>query len=105
MNSISVLFVGDEQWPEFHDVHRWLAEKVELRTARDVESAVILLSDGAFDPVLIVLARAWPGQIQRRHLERLRRLAPLARVCELLGSWCEGETLSGRPLGGTFRIY
>src|SRR5206468_630467 len=35
----------------------------------------------------------------------LRRAAPLAGVVALLGSWCEGETRTGRPLSGVQRLY
>ncbi len=36
---------------------------------------------------------------------RLRRACPLARFCSLLSSWCEGETRSGRPWPGVWRVY
>ena len=36
---------------------------------------------------------------------RLRQAAPLARICGLFGSWCEGETRSGRPWPGAWRVF
>jgi hypothetical protein len=38
-------------------------------------------------------------------VDRLRTAAPLARLIVLLGSWCEGEPRSGRPLPGVVRVY
>ena len=54
---------------------------------------------------VIVVAQAYPGQFSGEALDRLARLAPLARVVVLLGSWCEGEVRSGRPWPGAIRVY
>lgn len=56
-------------------------------------------------PQLLVVAQDWPGQVQAGELDQLRRAAPLAAICLLLGSWCEGETRSGRPWPGAVRCY
>lgn len=103
--SISVLFVGDAEHREFASVAQWLREHSQLAAAPDFAGALAWLAAAACDPDLIVLAQAWPGQFSPKQIERLRRLAPLARVSELLGSWCEGETRTGRPPGGTLRNY
>jgi len=103
--NVPVLFVGDSERAEFASVFRWLSEHSQLATAPDFASASQQLESHACDPELIVMAQAWPGQFSPKQIERLRRLAPLARINELLGSWCEGETRTGRPAGGTSRNY
>jgi hypothetical protein len=57
------------------------------------------------DSDLIVVAQSRPGEISLSKVERLRRMAPLAGMVGLLGSWCEGETRTGRPWPGVERIY
>ncbi|HEX4146360.1 MAG TPA: hypothetical protein VHY91_22860 [Pirellulales bacterium] len=56
------------------------------------------------EPALVVIGQSWPGEIDAPELMRLRQAAPLARICGLLGSWCEGETRSGRPWLGAWRV-
>lgn len=103
--TVSVLFVGDRERGEFADVFAWLRDNARLAVAADCSAAAGHLSGGDFDPELIVVAQSWPGEFSPREIDRLRRAAPLARVSELLGSWCEGETRTGRPAGGTLRNY
>ena len=98
---ISVLLVGDAERAEFAAIFQWLREHGETTVAPDFAAAMQELEARDGDPELIVLAQSWPGQFSPKQIERLRRLAPLARVDELLGSWCEGETRTGRPPGGT----
>jgi hypothetical protein len=84
----------------------WLIGDVEHR---DFADAVSLLkstaSIGSGEPELIVVAQSHPGTFRERELNRLRRSAPLAGVVSLLGSWCEGETRTGRPLSNALRLY
>ncbi len=54
---------------------------------------------------VIVVAQARPGEFSHAGIERLRQLAPLARVVALLGSWCEGEVRSGKPWPAAVRTY
>jgi hypothetical protein len=56
-------------------------------------------------PDVIVVAQAYPGQFSSDAIDRLRRVAPLARVVALLGSWCEGEIRTGKPWPGAIRLY
>ena len=69
------------------------------------ESATAALREGRLAPHGIVLAQSYPGQFLAEGIERLRAAAPLARLITLLGSWCEGEPRSGRPLPGAVRVY
>lgn len=75
----------------------------------DFADAVALLrstaSIGPAEPELIVVAQSRPGTIRELELNRLRESAPLAGVVSLLGSWCEGEMRTGRPLAETTRLY
>ena len=60
---------------------------------------------GEVPPELVVVAQSRPGTVGDRELESLRRVAPLAGIVALLGSWCEGETRTGRPWPGVQRLY
>jgi hypothetical protein len=86
----SVWLVGEIEHPDF-------AETVAL--VRDAASV------GSLPPELIVMAQSRPGVFSAQWIERLRRSAPLAGVVALLGTWCEGETRSGRPAPGVLRLY
>lgn len=84
----------------------WLVGEVEHP---DFAEAVALLRAtanlGPGLPEVIILAQSRPGVIGPREIERLRRSAPLAGAVSLLGSWCEGETRTGRPAAGVGRLY
>jgi hypothetical protein len=56
-------------------------------------------------PDLIVLAQDRPGVIAAQQAEAWQREAPLAGMIAVAGSWCEGETRTGRPLAGVLRLY
>lgn len=56
-------------------------------------------------PELILVAQSRPDLICIDELNQLRRIAPLAGIVALAGSWCEGETRTGRPWPGAQRIY
>lgn len=86
----SVWLVGDVEHPDF-------AEAAALVRA----TAIV----GPGLPELIVLAQSRPGVIRLREIERLRRSAPLSGEVSLLGSWCEGETRTGKPAAGVRRLY
>jgi len=105
MDRIAVLFVGDRDWPEFRDVHQWLAMGTLLADAPDFAAAWELVEHGQSDPTLIVLAQRWPGNFSGPGIERLRKAAPLARLSQLLGSWCEHLPQGGEPLPGALSFY
>jgi hypothetical protein len=75
-----------------------------LRCGAIVTTAAELTVDSA-PPELIVVADSRPGSVDRREQESLRRRAPLASVVSLVGSWCEGELRTGRPIEGVTRLY
>jgi hypothetical protein len=105
MRRIAVLLVGDTRPAEFLDARRSLIELAELTESPEPAAAAAILQSGLVDPEVIVLAQAYPGQISHSQVDQLRRLAPLARMVALLGTWCEGEGRSGRPWPGVVRVY
>jgi hypothetical protein len=84
----------------------WLVGDSEHRDFAEAKALVQSTANvGPGLPELILFAQSRPGVIRTREVERLRRSAPLAGVVALLGSWCEGETRTGRPAVGVPRLY
>jgi hypothetical protein len=102
---IAVLLVGDARRGEFREACASLEALVHTTCAADLDQAAVLLDAGLPPPELIVLAQSRPGEFSAAAVDRLRRAAPLARLVALLGSWCEGELRTGRPLPGAIRVY
>lgn len=67
------------------------------------QSRVVVSADAR--PELIVVAQSRPDSITSAQVEPFRHWTPLAGMITLLGTWCEGETRTGRPLPGVERIY
>jgi hypothetical protein len=88
-----VRLIGQFDHPDFEDA-------VELLRA---DAQIITMPDVPTD--LIVVAQSRPGVISDRTIQTLRRGAPLSGVVALLGTWCEGETRTGRPWPGVERLY
>ncbi len=70
----------------------------------DLPTAIRLIEAGAPIPDVVVLIQPYPSCIEQKSVEDFRRQFPLVRLVSLAGSWCEGESRSGRPLNGVFRI-
>jgi hypothetical protein len=100
-----VLLVGDTSRPEFHEAGAALDELAQVTRFAEVEGAIAAAAEGPLAAHAIVLAQAYPEQFSAVAIDRLRRLAPLARLIAVVGSWCEGEPRSGRPLPGVVRMY
>lgn len=105
MSEICVLLVGDTGRREFAQARASLEASGRVVNAADTESAAAVLGGEQFVPDVIVVAQAYPDQFSTLQVDRLRRLAPLARVLALLGSWCEGETRTGHPWPAAIRVY
>jgi hypothetical protein len=89
----AVEIIGDADHADFRDAISLLRE-----SARIVNESQ--------EPVeLVVVAQSRPGMIGQQQIELLRQSKPLAGVVALLGSWCEGETRTGRPWPGVERLY
>ena len=104
MSEPSVLLLGRTDRPEFVEARSVLESLAQVTAVSDLDAAADVLADEQLAVDLIVVAQAYPGQFPAEAMERLARAAPLARVVTLVGSWCEGETRSGRPWPGAVRV-
>lgn len=102
---MSVLLIGDVECAEFRPVRPTLDAAGRVVHVPNLSAAVELLAEGRFAPEMTVLAQSFPGEFDPADVARLRQLVPLSRILGLLGSWCEGEMRSGKPLLGVVRIY
>ncbi len=88
-----VQLVGESDHPDFRDA-------IDLLRSESLE-----FTSGQARPELIVIAQSRPDAFSNKHVNHLQRAAPLAGVVALVGSWCEGETRTGRPCPGIHRLY
>lgn len=90
MDTNGFLHLGDWRHPEFQKIVAHLG-----------------VSDHSHDKWIhtIVLYQARPGELSQDQIEQLHKTHPLARLAVVLGSWCEGETRSGKPLRGVERVF
>jgi DNA-binding NarL/FixJ family response regulator len=102
---LSILLVGDTERSEFCEARACLERQGTVHRFADAESAAAALAEERILPDVMVVAQAFPGQFSHKAIDRLRRVAPLARVVGLMGSWCEGEMRSGSPWPATVRTY
>jgi hypothetical protein len=101
-----VLLVGSMAQRALQDVGpQSLGEALRIVALADAARAIGWMEQEQAEPALLILCPSRPGEIDEREVFSLRRAAPLARVCAVLPSWCEGETRSGRPWPGVWRIY
>ncbi|MEN6405836.1 MAG: hypothetical protein ABFC77_05125 [Thermoguttaceae bacterium] len=104
-SNLSTLLIGDVDRSEFAGARAALELWGPVEVCPTAADAVAVLQRDQLAPDLIVAAQAFPDQISHAAIARLRRLAPLARVVGLLGSWCEGEMRTGSPWPGAVRVY
>ncbi|MDY0165102.1 MAG: response regulator [Thermoguttaceae bacterium] len=102
---LSILLLGQTRRNEFRESVATLEHCGRVTTVSCAAEAEELLSRDDFAADLIVAAQSFPGEITGQAVDRLRRLAPVARVVGLLGSWCEGEMRSGEPWPAAVRAY
>ncbi len=105
MPMLSLLFLGDADRREFREARDGLTALGRVQRADNVEAAAAVLANASPPVDVIVVAQARPGEFSHRDIQRLRQIAPLARLVALLGSWCEGEPRSGEPWPGVVRTY
>jgi len=103
-----VLVIGDSSPVEFQHVlsdldRRAVRSTLELLPAAD--SMPERLSEVKVEPTLVFLAQNRPGEWTSPRVEAVHRRWPAARLVMLLGSWCEGELRTGRPVPGVARTY
>ena len=102
---MNILVLGNVTRPELRDAWPCLHELGNVAEFADAGRAAAALAEERFSPDVIVVAQAFPGEFSHEAIDRLQRLAPLARVVGLMGSWCEGEMRSGSPWPATARTY
>jgi DNA-binding NarL/FixJ family response regulator len=105
VSEISILLVGSTRRSEFRQARAALDNQGRVVAVANVEAAAEAMAAGGLAPDLIIVAQSFPGQFSSASIDRLRRLAPLARLLGLLGTWCEGETRTGQPWPAAIRIY
>jgi len=93
---------GDWQHADFCDPLAWLESKARCAPLAAAPGASGV--DPAIPPRAVVFAQSRPGQITAREVESWHAVAPLARLVELSGPWCEGEGRTGRPWPGVVRV-
>ena len=101
----TILLIGDVRRREFLAADAAMERLGDVVRAADIDAAGGTVDEGTLAPDVIVLAQAYPGEFAPEAVDRLRRLAPLARIVGLLGSWCEGETRTGEPWSCVIRLY
>jgi CheY-like chemotaxis protein len=104
-SAIHVLLIAAEPLEEFHVPLAELRRAASIFECTTPRGAAEYLREVACPPVLTVLAQSRPGEFVSRELDELARIAPLARIVLLLGSWCEGETRTGQVWPGAARIF
>lgn len=104
MKKRHVLLVGDFGHRDFAEAVGWLSEHCHVIRWSTVPEALSWIRD-AQSPDVMVFAQSRPGQLPARGIELLHAASPLSRLVALLGSWCEGETRSGRPWPGFHRVF
>ena len=105
MSTLSILLLGDSDRTEFRDARACLDCWAAVHEFAETDAAATALARAEIVPDVIVVAQAFPGQFSHQAIDGLRRLAPLARILGLMGSWCEGELRSGSPWPATMRAY
>jgi hypothetical protein len=90
-----VCLVGEHEHPDFVEAVALLRRDAEITSEVDARLC----------PELIVVAQSRPGVCSSRRIEQLRRVAPLAGIVALLGTWCEGRYRSSRPAPDGQRLY
>jgi hypothetical protein len=94
-----ILVTGDFWHTDFQTIVSKFDVPVTLVPFDKVETVV----DQNYD--LVVLAQSRRDQFLESEVEELLANFPAVPVVGLLGSWCEGESRSGRPYPGVIRVY
>jgi hypothetical protein len=104
--SCRIVWTGATRHHEFRELSHWLDQHASVtRHCHPTDAAAALSAPEAPPCELILIAQSRPGQFPQSVLESLHHAAPLTPLVGVLGSWCEGETRSGRPWKGIPRLY
>ncbi|HEX3657854.1 MAG TPA: hypothetical protein VHV55_18835 [Pirellulales bacterium] len=102
--ALRALAVGDRASRELADSLALLEHALPTRFVPTLSAAIAHWSPDVVPPDLLVLLQSHSGQFLESELLGLRSRMPLARTVVVLGSWCDGEMRSGRPLVGVRRV-
>ncbi|HEY5311268.1 MAG TPA: hypothetical protein VIK18_02070 [Pirellulales bacterium] len=102
--TIQALAIGDRSSRELAGSLALLERSLATSYLPTLSAASARYRTGLAPPDLLVLLQSRGGQFLEGELLRLRSCMPLARAVTVLGSWCEGEMRSGRPLAGVRRV-
>ena len=102
---IDALFVGPWQTSEFAAAIADLNDGQSCPQFATVSAAAKALMELEVAPELLLLAQTLPGTVLQEDIDRLQKLAPLARIVVVAGTWCEGELRTGQPPRGVLRLY
>lgn len=102
---VTVLAVGPWDQAEFAATRAEIADDAAWIFASDCNRATALLERDEVFPEVILLAQPLPGAYRQEAIDAIRRLAPLAEIVVVAGTWCEGEPRTGVPLAGVMRLY
>ena len=105
MQPRNVWLVGDWDEPCFAPALAWLETQASVDCFDSLSAAMDGLRSSSPPPDGLVLCASRPGRVAPEQVAQFSRREPLARVVQLLGSWCEGEERSGQPIAGVKRVY
>ncbi|HHK42737.1 MAG TPA: hypothetical protein ENJ50_10000 [Planctomycetaceae bacterium] len=100
--SLRLLAIGTAQGDDMRFAVEQLESLADCRHVPSIGDATSVVQADA--PHWICLLQSRTGQFAPRDVESLHQIAPLARLILVVGQWSEGETRSGTPLAGVFRV-
>lgn len=102
-----IAIIGDVNRREFREVLETARETTETRAFRDLKSLSDWVGNSTFLPRidLGILLHSYPGEHREQELLRLQGNYPITPFVSVLGSWCEGEMRTGKPLPVHSRFY
>lgn len=100
-----VFAIGPWQQGEFAVLRSQILGSDSWLFIPECETASEMISHEDRVPELILIAQLLPGSYCQEDIEHLRRLAPLAQILVVAGTWCEGELRTGKPPAGVMRLY
>jgi len=98
---IRVLAAGDLAQREFSSASNLLAQHADVTFIDGRELAAVSTRD--YDLLLAIQTR--PGSLNDEFCERVRHQNPLLGMVVVLGTWCEGEARTGKPLPHCDRVF
>lgn len=99
-----VIFIGRVDAPEFQAAIAWLEQHVVVRCVEDILAATQQLNLGVTADTILV-APSHRSEFTLQQARQLQAASPLSQLYVVVGSWCEGETRSGKAWPGIERLY